>query len=34
MSTIAKNPTSHMYEDDENGSSIFIVSVERIGNIL
>ena len=32
MPTIAENPTSHMYED-ENGSSIFIASVEIIGNV-
>jgi hypothetical protein len=31
MPTIAENPTSHIYEDD-NGSSIFIASAERIGN--
>jgi len=30
--TIAENPTSHVYEN-ENGSSIFIASAERIGNV-
>jgi hypothetical protein len=31
MPIIAENPTSHMYEN-ENVSSIFIASAEKIGN--